>query len=310
MKKLIEKISLLLAKTIYRQLFFQNQQLLKQGETQNLLIGKQLSNELKKKGILDKIADAEFKVFSQWGDDGIIQYLIQNIEIEHEFFVEFGVENYTEANTHFLMMNNNWSGLIMDGSEKHMNYVKSHEMYWKYDLKAKNIFITAENINDLLHDEVPGKNIGLLHIDIDGNDYWVWKALMVVEPDIVIMEYNSLFGAKRPVTISYQADFYRSTAHYSNIRYGSSLRSLCDLAEEKGYYFVGSNSAGNDAFFVKKSKIGKLKPITCAEGYVTSKFKEARDEQGNVTFLEHEEAVESMRGFEVVNTKTGKTEVF
>src|SRR5258706_12445542 len=72
------------------------------------------------------IRDAEFKVFSQFGDDGIIQYLIANIAIctEHQKFIEFGVENYKESNTRFLLMNDNWTGLILDSSVENINSIK------------------------------------------------------------------------------------------------------------------------------------------------------------------------------------------
>jgi hypothetical protein len=56
--------------------------------------------------------------------------------------------------------------------------------------------------------------------------------------------------------------------------YGTSLLSLCDLAEEKGYYFIGCNSAGNNAYFLRKDKIGKFKALSSSEGYVISKFSE------------------------------------
>src|SRR5579859_5594583 len=60
------------------------------------------------------ITNYEFKVFSQWGDDGIIQYLVNRLDIPNQTFIEFGTENYTESNTRFLLINNNWSGLVMD----------------------------------------------------------------------------------------------------------------------------------------------------------------------------------------------------
>lgn len=81
---------------------------------EKVLFGKILVNQILSKE-LSSLKDVEFKIFSQFGDDGIIQWLINNIEIDNEFFVEFGVENYKEANTKFLMFNNNWSGFVMDG---------------------------------------------------------------------------------------------------------------------------------------------------------------------------------------------------
>lgn len=255
------------------------------------------------------ILDAEFKVFSQWGDDGIIQYLINNISITNKVFVEFGVENYSEANTRFLLMNNNWSGLVIDGSEENIEYVKNDDIYWKYNLTAKHSFVTAENINDLIKNENISGNIGILHIDIDGNDYWIWKTINVVDADIVIVEYNSVFGSKRPITIPYDASFIRTKAHYSNLYYGTSLTSIYDLAKEKGYVFVGCNSAGNNAYFVKKEKAVNLKELSVDEGYVQSQFKESRNSNGQLTFLNGEKRLNEIKGLSVFNTRTNALEL-
>lgn len=256
----------------------------------------------------NSLIEAEFKVFSQWGDDGIIQYLIHHLDIENKLFIEFGVENYTEANTRFLLMNDNWSGLVMDGSEKNINYIKNDEIYWRYDLKAKSAFINAENINDLILSENISGTIGLLHIDIDGNDYWVWKNITAIDPDIVIVEYNSVFGSERSITIPYNKSFVRTEAHYSNLYFGCSLAALCDLADEKNYHFVGCNTAGNNAYFVKKSKIGKIKVLRAEDGFVAAKFRESRNIKGELTFLNGKEKLNSIKGLKVLNTRTNLLE--
>ena len=95
------------------------------------------------------INDYEFKIFSQCGDDGIIQYLIRNLEIENDYFIEFGVGDFTESNYRFLMMNNNWSGLVMDSSFNSIKRLKQN-WYWMYDLEAKAEYITKDNINYLI----------------------------------------------------------------------------------------------------------------------------------------------------------------
>lgn len=260
--------------------------------------------------VIKSIQEAEFKVFSQWGDDGIIQFLINNITISNNYFVEFGVENYTEANTRFLLVNNNWSGLVMDGSLSNVEYIKKDPIYWKHELTAKHAFITAENINELLSSENVPQQIGILHIDIDGNDYWVWKNIDKVKADIVIVEYNSLFGSERAITIPYQKNFIRTEAHYSNLYYGSSLLSLCDLAKEKKYSFVGCNSAGNNAYFILNDKLGTIKPLLPSEGFEVSKFKESRDKNGILTYLTGKLREDKIKNLEVFNTRTNQLEKF
>ncbi len=87
-----------------------------------LLTAKTLINEMKRHGPYANIHDSEFQAFSQFGDDGIIQYLVHHVEIptEQELFIEFGVQNYRESNTRFLLLNNNWRGLILDASDAYI----------------------------------------------------------------------------------------------------------------------------------------------------------------------------------------------
>lgn len=270
--------------------------------------GKILFGNILQKKHISSIQDVEFKVFSQWGDDGIIQYLIHYLEIKNKVFIEFGVENYLESNTRYLLMNNNWTGLVMDGSSMNVDKIKKSDYYWKFDLSAISAFVTSENINSLIEEAGFIGEIGLLHIDIDGNDYWVWKALNIVEPIIMIVEYNSVFGSDRPITVPYKADFIRTDAHYSNLYAGASIVALCDLAKEKGYAFIGSNSAGNNAYFVKKSYLKDLKSLSAEDGYVESKFRESRNREGKLTFLRGKERLDILKGLEVFNTRTNKIE--
>ncbi len=282
-----------------------NEHLLEKTMLQN---GKIMTEAILVKENVQSLQEVEFSVFSQWGDDGIIQYLINRLDIENRVFIEFGVENYLESNTRFLLMNNNWSGLVMDGSTTNVDIIKSAAYYWKYDLLAKAAFITSENVNSLIGEAGFEGEIGLLHIDIDGNDYWIWKSLTIVEPIIMIVEYNSVFGKKRSITIPYQEDFIRTKAHYSNLYAGASISALCDLAEEKGYAFIGCNSAGNNAYFIKKQYIQELKSLSSEEGYIESKFRESRDKKGQLTYLRGNNRLEEISGLEVFNTRTNKTE--
>ena len=278
-------------------------------EKNMLLLGKIKSdfNKINAKNFAS-INDFEFSVFSQFGEDGIIQYLVDIIGIRNKTFVEFGVENYRESNTRFLLMNNNWSGLVLDGSENNITQIKQSEIYWKYDLRAKSAFITRENINEILTNESISGEIGLLSIDIDGNDYWVWEEISVIQPEILVIEYNSLFGSKRHITVPYQKDFLRSSYHYSNLVFGASLPSLISLSEKKGYAFVGCNLMGNNAFFVRKDKLAGLTTCTVDEGFKDSLFRESRDKEGGLSFKRAEEKYELVKGVSVFNTQTKQIE--
>ena len=255
---------------------------------------------------LDRLADAEFKVFSQFGDDGIIQYLVNYLGVAPQTFVEFGVENYREANTRFLLINDNWRGLVMDCSSTHIETIRRDDISWRHDLTAAAAFVTRDNIESLLADNGFIGELGILSIDIDGNDYWVWQAIQNVQPRIVIAEYNSVFGSRRAVTIPYDPDFYRTAAHHSNLYWGCSLKSLCLLAEEKGYCFVGCNSAGNNAYFVRSDSMRDLRALSSEEGYVESRFRESRSADGSLSFLAGKQRLQAIAAMPVFDVELGR----
>ena len=279
-------------------------------QTELLALGKILCNQqvnMKSKSI----NDYEFKIFSQCGDDGIIQYLIRNLEIDNDYFIEFGVGDFTESNCRFLMMNNNWSGLVMDSSFNAIKRLKKQKWYWMYDLEAKAEYITKDNINYLIS-STGEKNIGILHIDIDGNDFHILKKLNleIINPSIIIAEYNSLFGFKRAITVPYRSDFNRSKAHYSNLYFGASLRALDYISKKRGYTLVGTNSTGNNAYFIREDLLNsKVKKVTIKEGYHYSKFREGRDKNNKFSFISSEDRLELIKGLEVENVISGEIEL-
>lgn len=278
-------------------------------EQQLLTLGRLLAENIKSKKNIASFSEVEFKVFSQWGDDGIIQWLINNLEIPNRTFVEFGVGNYQEANTRFLMMNNNWSGLVMDGSEMNVAQITNSEYFWQYTLTANAVFIDADNINHLLSSSNLGKEVGILHIDLDGNEYWIWKEIDVISPIVVILEYNSHFGIDKAITIPYSRTFYRTNAHYSNLYFGASLLALYQLSADKGYSFIGCNSAGNNAYFVRKDKLnGSVQETSLENGYVISRFRESRDRKGRLTYLTGQARIDTIKGMPVYNIDTNQIE--
>ena len=116
-------------------------------------------------------------------------------------------------------------------------------------------WITRENVNTLISDAGLEREIGLLSIDIDGNDYWIWEAISVCEPLVVVIEYNSLFGAKRSVAAPYDERFDRHAfpkgADGKAIYFGASLEALTRLGRRKGYRLVAVEPRGVNAFFLR-----------------------------------------------------------
>lgn len=258
-------------------------------------------------GKLANIQEAEFSVFAQWGDDGIIQYLIHTLGIKNKIFIEFGVENYQEANTRYLLINDNWKGLVLDGSEENIRYIKNDEISWRYNITAVCQFLTVENLNETIKNAGFEGEIGILHIDVDGNDYWFWENINVVNPEIVIMEYNSMFGNKAAFTVPYKSDFYVTNEHYSNLYFGASLKAFEFLAKKKGYSFVGCNSNGNNAYFVRNDKLKDIEPTTADKSYVKAMSRQNRDQQGKLTFTDDFEAIKKCADLPVIDVTTNQT---
>jgi hypothetical protein len=277
-------------------------------EINSVLLG-QLNIEriLKLPPPIESLRQVEFRVFSQWGEDGIIQYLVNNVPIEQRIFIEFGVEQYTESNTRFLLMNDDWRGLVIDGNEDFTRYIKHDEMVCRrHDLSVVHCLLTKDNINDTFEKAGFVGDIGLLSIDVDGNDYWLWDAVTVVNPRIVVCEYNSVFGSDAAVTVPYTPSFQRTQAHHSDLYFGASLAALCLLAERKGYDFVGSSSPGINAFFVRKGLNHRLRKVTAKEGYIQSSQRESRDAQGNLTYVGGAERLSLIKNMDVIDVSTNK----
>jgi hypothetical protein len=276
----------------------------------NLLIlqGRSLALEISSRGPLDSLRDAEFKVFSQFGEDGIIQYLVQETQIseEEKIFIEFGVQDYTESNTRFLLQNNLWKGLIIDSSPYNINLVKTSQIYWRYDLTASTAWIDRHNINTIFSKHGFTGNIGILSIDIDGNDYWIWEAIDVVNPVIVIIEWNAIFGSRHPVTVPYDSGFDRQKAHFSCLYWGASISAFAALGVNKGYSLVGSNSAGNNLFFVRTDRLGRLAPLSASQAYVRPSFRDSRNESGLLDFKSFQQRYQVVENLPLVHTTTNQ----
>lgn len=255
----------------------------------------------------DEFAEHGFKVFSQWDEDGLIQFLIACCDIPNNTFVEIGVSDYTEANTRFLAFNDNWSGLVIEGDAASVAAIKSADWYWRYAVNAVHSFVTAENINETLIANGMTGDIGLLSIDIDGVDYWIWKAIEAVSPRILICEFNGIYGAEAAVTVPYAPDFDRMRRHYSGIYAGASLRALVRLGKVKGYTFVGTNIGGNNAFFVRDDVFAKSELKPSKRGFFMPQFREARNADGSLSFAPLPQAKALIASLPIVEVTSGKT---
>jgi hypothetical protein len=249
----------------------------------------------------------EFKVASQFGDDGLIRFLVNTVRPEVEKFIEFGVQDYSEANTRYLLESSNWIGLVIDADTAAMENLRREAIYWRHTLTAVGAFITRENINTLFTENGFSGSIGLLSIDIDGNDYWVWEAITAVAPAIIVAEYNSLFGCERAVCVPYNERFHRFDAHHSGQYWGASLAALDHLARSRGYRLVGCNSGGNNAYFIKSGAAPALPTVAVRDAFVPARWRDSRDAAGKLSFLSPSEVLAELSDLPLVDVTTGQS---
>jgi hypothetical protein len=179
-----------------------------------------------------------------------------------------------------------WSGFVIDGSERNVASIREADFFWRYPLQAVASFITRENVCELLEQSGFDKELGILSVDIDGVDYHVLEALGTWKPSILVVEYNGIFGADRPVTVPYSPDFQRTARHHSNLYYGANLPAFMHLVEPRGYALVGVNSVGSNAFFVRNDLLNEeVRPTSLESCHRSSCFRESRDQHGALTFL-------------------------
>jgi hypothetical protein len=228
------------------------------------------------------LLSVENKVFSQFKEDGILQFLFQRIGTTNRRFVEFGIGNGKECCTANLSINHGWSGLLMDGIakdvEKARAYYASLPQIKPGQVEIRQAFITRENINDLLIDFGATGEIDLLSLDIDGNDLWVWQAITAIDPRVVVIEYNAAFGTDKSISVTYDAAFERFAKHPSGLYHGASLAAFATVGRELGYRLVGCESSGVNAFFVKQrdADFARLVELSPQDAYYEHAWRKAK----------------------------------
>jgi len=248
----------------------------------------------------------EFKIFSQWGEDGILQFLINNLTIVNHTFIEFGVEDFSESNCRFLMMKDQWRGYVIDGSPANIERLRSSYFFWQSELNCKASFVTRENVVALLDESEFDKELGILSVDIDGVDYHVLEALVAWRPAILIVEYNDAFGWERPVSVPYDPSFVRRQIHPSNQYWGANLPAFHYLEKQRGYALVGTNSVGSNAFFVRRELLNDcVREVDLASCVRQASFRDSRGARGELTFLSGLGRTRAMAEMPLVDVATG-----
>jgi hypothetical protein len=210
-----------------------------------------------------ELADVEFRSYSQNGEDGILLYLFSLLGTTNRRVVEICAGDGFECNAANLIVNHGWQALLVDGDTVQVSNGRQFYASCRNTWVSPPIFIqewiTAENVEATVARQGFGGSIDLLSLDLDGNDYWIWKALDCVVPRVVVIEFNAACGPERSLTVAYQPDF---RLDFSKPPYccGASLPALVKLGREKGYRLVGIDVRGINAFFVRNGLGESLLP--------------------------------------------------
>jgi hypothetical protein len=264
-----------------------------------------LDNAKKKYESIKDLNEVEFKVFSQTGEDGIIDFLISKLGILNSKFVEIGVGDYSEANTRYIYEKSFSKGLIIDIEKDFKRKVSKNINLWKGLLEIENIEISTENINKILDKYHLNEKLDLFSIDIDGIDYWVIEKLKKKISKIFVAEYNPTFGHNLEISVPNKKNFNRFQEHYSGCYYGASLKAIIRLLEKKGYDFVGTNKLNFNAFFVESDLSHNFqdlkKNLKSLDFYTEIKIRDSKNKNGQLDFLSREKRLEQLKELEIID---------
>ena len=195
--------------------------------------------------------DVGFRKYSEFEEDGILLYIFSLVPPINRTCVEICAGNGRECNTANLIINHGWWGHLFDGNERNVKageaFFSKHKDTRLYPPRYTKAWITAENVNELIVRSGVEGPVDLLSLDIDGMDYWVWKAIDVIEPQVVLCETHNPIPPEKALTVPYDPGFIYETEDFR----GASLAAMCKLGKEKGYRLIGTHRFGFNAFFLR-----------------------------------------------------------
>ncbi len=252
----------------------------------------------------------DYKVYSQNGEDGILDYFLSCLNIDKPKFVEIGIGDYSECNSRFIFERASPKGLVIDCIENLKKKVSKNTKLWKGDLKIINEKINSNNILEILNNNSFLDELDLFSLDIDSTDYWVLKKMPNNFSKIAIIEYNSVFGPDLKITVPNIDNFNRNEYHFSNLCFGASLRAIIDLMEEKNIKFVGTNLARCNAFFILEKYLNNINvnipDKNNLKNHTNSNIREGRDKSGKLNYISGNERIKSIYDCEVVDLGDNK----
>ncbi|MGH0031912.1 MAG: hypothetical protein ACQGVC_19150 [Myxococcota bacterium] len=191
------------------------------------------------------LSNHEKSVYSQAGEDGVLEKIFQLIEPGPRYAVEFGAGDGVQNSNVRHLYEQGWSGLQIEGSP--VEFAKLKKNYAELP-RVTNLlaWVWPGNIEFLFEKHGVPKDLDLLVIDIDSNDYWIWKVIHEFRPKVVLIEYNAAFAPPQRAVVRYHPMNHADSTDY----YGASIQSLYELGKRKGYELVYGNRAGINLFFV------------------------------------------------------------
>jgi hypothetical protein len=220
-----------------------------------------------------EFADVEFRAFSQNGEDGILLYLTALLGAGGRRILEICAGDGIQCNAANLIINHAWEGVLFDGDAENiargMAFYAGHPDTFCLPPRLVHAWVTRENIDQLVRDNGFEGEIDVLSLDIDGNDYWIWEALEVVRPKIVVTETQCIWGSDRAVSVPYDPQFRTEFVQGFGVYSGASLPAFVKLADRKGYRLVGVQRLGFNAFFVRngfgEDLLRRVEPAECLD---------------------------------------------
>jgi hypothetical protein len=198
----------------------------------------------------------EFCGFSQNGEDGITDYLLGSVRSPNRHFLEIGSASGLENNSSWLAIARRYSGLMVEANSAMARRLRSLRPIFGPGVSVVQMFVDQTNAREVvelcLH-----RDPDFFSLDIDGNDYYVMKALLDegLRPKVIAVEYNSVFGPDRCTTITYRPDFVAREASPSGLYYGISIAGWKKFLTSRGYLFVTVEQNGVNAFFADPSAL-------------------------------------------------------
>jgi hypothetical protein len=228
----------------------------------------------------------EFSGFSQNGEDGTLDVLRRQLSSSNRYFIEVGAADGIENNTAWLVVAERYSGLMIEGNPKVVERAQRMVAGHSIGVECRKMFVTRDNVREL-KSIAPCHDPDVLSLDIDGNDYYVAQAILDngFRPKIFVVEYNSVYGPERSVTVEYEKDFVFTKAHPTQLYYGVSISGWRKFFSRHGYRFVTVDRNGVNAFFVdpvffEDSFLNGVKGLAFAENrYQHTKFGIPSEEQ-------------------------------